>query len=211
MVWMASCVGPFANQIVIDAGQLRNRWVVGRSPGKGLYGIVQFPQHGSAMIFAYQALYPEKRREPCAARYRRNLVQAGARVDDHMPGGQFDAVAAVAVLNDELSAVVLRRFAEEQGRRDIAAHALRRAGYREDGIVDMVAVGAPARVAVEARRQNAQGKRGRNESGILSQGVQYEIAHLPGQRVIQGQLLIALGLDRHMSGRKAPVGPVGLL
>src|SRR5690606_11876049 len=56
-----SCVRPLADQVVIDPCQTGQRRVTRVAFGHALYGVIQFKQHGTTVIFAYQALYPEKR------------------------------------------------------------------------------------------------------------------------------------------------------
>ena len=51
-------------------------------------------------------------------------MQAGGGIEDHVSGGQFDALRAIGIFDDEFAAFVFIGIGEEQCGGDIGANAL---------------------------------------------------------------------------------------
>ncbi|VXB06048.1 hypothetical protein PSEUDO8BK_10390 [Pseudomonas sp. 8BK] len=205
-----SCIGPLAQQVVINPGQTGQFGALRHLKGQRLYCPIQLQQQAALGVIAHQALNPEERRIARATGYRVDAVQAAAGIQHQMPGRQLDAVTAVAVLDHQLTTVVLIRITEEQGGRQVAAHPMRRARHAENRVIDMVTVGATIAVAVEARWQHLQRQGGRDELRVVAQALHDKVADLHYQRVILRQLLVGLSLERLVTCCQPAILPAGL-
>src|SRR5690606_14855783 len=116
--------------------------------------------------------------------------------------------AAELALDDQFAAVVFVRFAQEQRCGEVPTDADRRTREREDRVVDMVAVGAGAGIAVEARRQDLQRQSRGDEAADRAQAFEDGIADLQRQRIVLGQLLIRLYAGSDVARGVAAVLPV---
>src|SRR3990167_7739530 len=87
---------------------------------------------------------------------------------------------------------------------------MRRARHTENRIVDVVAIGATTGIAVKAWWQHFQRQSSRDKLRMVAQALHNKIANLYRQRVILGQLLISLGLDRLMARCQPTILPTGL-
>ena len=70
---------------------------------------------------------------------RLDAVERGRRVEDHVAGGQLDLMLAIAVLDDQLAAVIVVGLGQEERRRQVGPDPPAAIGQEADGIVDMVA------------------------------------------------------------------------
>src|SRR5262249_54237798 len=86
-------------------------------------------------------------------------MEAGGGVENQMARWQFDVVQAVSVFDRQFAAVVFFRRREKQRRRQICAHAMRRAGNLTNGVVDVCAERLSALIAVEERRKDLRWSR----------------------------------------------------
>ncbi|MPN41498.1 hypothetical protein SDC9_189050 [bioreactor metagenome] len=152
---------------------------------------------------------PEERGIARAARHGVDSVQAGAGVDDGVAGGQLHALLAECVFHDQLAAFVFVGIAEEHRGGDIGSDLDGRARNGEEGVVDMVAIGTSALIAIEARWQDLERQGCRHEQRVAAQPVQDQIAYLLAGLAVQRQLQIALDLRGHMTGRGLAVLPAG--
>ncbi len=139
------------------------------------------------------------------------MVQAGRGIQNHVPGGQLDAVRAVGILDHQFAAVVFVGRGEKQRRRKIGADPVRRAGHLADGVVHVGAEGLAALIAIEKRRKHAQGQRGGDEERILPQRVQNHLAQLARRGRVLRQLHIVFHAGRLMAGGHPAVDPFGLI
>ena len=124
-----------------------------------LDGEIEIEQQRALLVAGDQALHPEHRRQPRAARHRRDAVQAGRGIEDHVAGRQLDRPVAGHVLDHQLAAVIAVGIGEEEGGGKIGADAP--AGrQRPPGIVDMGAEIVAGLVAAEHRRVDRLGQSG---------------------------------------------------
>ena len=131
-------LGPVADEVVVDAGQLDCLRIVTPEPlGKRLDCRVEIEDHAAGMSIADHALQPEEGRNPLSPRHRRHHVQAGRWIEHEIAGRQFDLMRAVEILDHELPAVIVLRLGQEQRRRQIGADAQAREAIAAHGIVDM--------------------------------------------------------------------------
>ena len=93
----------------------------------------------------------------------------------------------------------------------IGADAMPRAGDLPDGVVDVIAEGVPALIAIEQRRKDAQRQRCRHEQRIALQRRQDHVAELVRDGRTFGQLLVLLGARRLRAGGHFAVNPLGLV
>ena len=97
---------------------------------------------------------------------RTHVVQAARGIEDEVAGGQLHGVHAERVLDHELSSVVLVGLAEEERGGEVGAEAVRRPRHLAHRVVHVGAEGLPAFVAVEERREDAQGQGGGDEQRV---------------------------------------------
>ncbi|MCY1355465.1 hypothetical protein D9M69_418860 [compost metagenome] len=168
---------------------------------------VHLEQQRTLAVVAHHALDPEERRHPRAARDRRHVVDAGGRVQHHMPGRQLHALLAIGVLDHQFAAVVLVRLGQEQRCRQVAADTEAGAAQVADRVVDMVGKGVPALVAVEQRRIDLQRQRRREEQCVVAQRILDQVANLARRGRAFGQLQVALGQRRLVARGFIAVGP----
>ena len=138
-------------------------------------------------------------------------MQAGARVNDGVAGGQLHALVAKGVFNDQLAALVFVGVAKKDGGRDIAAQFAGRAGQGKQRVVNVVAIGAAAFVAVKARGQHFERQGGRQVQRVVRQFVQKKFAQRFGGFAGQRQLQVVLNLGGQLAGGGAAIFPGGLL
>ena len=85
-----SYLGPVADEVVIDAGELDDFRIVAAEPrDKSLNRGVEIEYHAARMGVADHALQPEERSNAHAARDRRDRVQAGCRIKHQCPAGSL--------------------------------------------------------------------------------------------------------------------------
>ncbi|SOZ15614.1 hypothetical protein CBM2609_A70016 [Cupriavidus taiwanensis] len=193
---------------MIDAGQADHRFVRLAEFLRHLADApVELEQHRALAVVAHHALDPEERRHPRPARDWCHMVDAGGRVQHHVPGRQFHALLPVGVLDHQFAAVVVFRLGQEQRRRQVAADAEAGAAQVADRVVDMVGKGMPALIAVEQRRINLQRQCRREEQCMVAQRVLDQVADLPRRRRALGQLQVALGQCRLVARGFVAVGP----
>ncbi|MNT17760.1 hypothetical protein D3C72_1529350 [compost metagenome] len=137
-------------------------------------------------------------------------MQAGGRVQDHVAGRQLDAVQAVGVFRHQLAALVLVRIAEKQRARHVGAHVLAGERVAADGIVDVIAVGHAALVAVEHRRHGDLGQRRRHEQRIARQRALYQRRQFARGLALRRQLQIVFDVERLVAGGGTAVLPLGI-
>ena len=125
-----------------------------------------------------------------------------------MAGGQFDALRAVGIFDDEFAALVFVGIGEEQRGGDIGADALGAAGDLTDGVIDVSAERLAAGVAIEQRREDLQGERGRDEQGALAKRAEHEVAKLARGGRTFGQLDIVFGAGGLVAGGYAAIHPI---
>ena len=108
---------------------------------------------------------------------------------------ELDLMRAGAVLDHQLAAVVIGRFAEEQGRREVGADRARAVGQEADGVVDVIAKGMAVAsvVAVEQRREDRLRQGGRHEETIDFERAEDDRSRLLTAFAIGGDLAIAFG------------------
>jgi hypothetical protein len=109
----------------------------------------------------------------------------------------LDLVRPVAVFHDQFAAFVFVGVAEENSGGDIAADAPCPAHARIalERAIDVVAIGAATRVAVEQGRDHAVGQRSRDEHRVRLQRLGHLFTQVQSQGCAGLQLLI--GLDLH--------------
>src|SRR3954471_1556006 len=159
-----SYLGPVTNEIVIDAAQFDRFGVVApETLYQRLNRVVEVKDHAARPFVADHALQPEKRRHTGAARDRCHHVQTRSRIKYQVPGGQFDLVRAVIILNDQLGAIIFIRFGEKQRHRHVGTNA--QAGHRiaAHRVVYMNSKVMAGSVAVEQGREDMQRNGGRNK------------------------------------------------
>ncbi len=77
------------------------------------------------------------------------MMQTTGRIENQMTRGQLHLVYTEGVFNNQLAAVVLSRWIQEERGRKIRAHPMRSSGYLSNRIVDMIAKRLTALVTVE--------------------------------------------------------------
>src|SRR5436190_21360190 len=77
---------PAAQQVVVDAGELQHRRVLGLGWINPLDGSVEIEQQGALAVVSHHALDPEEGRDSDAARYWRHMMQAGRWIENHVSG-----------------------------------------------------------------------------------------------------------------------------
>ena len=82
---------------------------------KKLAAYPEVVQQAALFVAAHHALDPEEAGEAVAAGDRGDFVDAGARVEHGVPGGQLDAAGAIGVLYQQLAALVFVRVGQEDG------------------------------------------------------------------------------------------------
>src|SRR4051812_2442036 len=133
----SSCVGPAADQIVIKPRQRHDLLAVADATAQALDGIVEFEQHGARGFVADHTLNPEEGGPAAAAGHRRDVMAAGGGIDDQIARRQLDFVTAERVFDHQFATVIIIRIGQEQGRRQVSAHADRLAGalHETDGVI----------------------------------------------------------------------------
>ena len=138
---------------MINSGQLDGaffcRVLVWQFAVEALDGEIEIEKKSSLLVAADHALQPKKRTHARASRHRRDVMQAGRGVKNHVASGQLDALHAVGVFHAEFAAVILVWLREKEGRGEIRADALGLAGKLPDGIVHVRPKRLPARVSVK--------------------------------------------------------------
>jgi hypothetical protein len=120
-------------------------------------------------------------------------------------------VGAVGVVDHQLAAVVLLGAAQEEGRRQIGAHAEGAARQLPDGIVHVRSERHAGLVAVEQRWEDPQRQGGGHEErGALERGHD-DLAQLARLRGALRHLEVVLGPGREVAGGGAAVHPLGVL
>jgi len=200
---------------VVDCGELDGGLGCGGAFGEFaiefLDAEVEVEEDGAAGVVADHALDPEERAEAGAAGDGPDVVEAGGGVEDHVAGGELDALDAVGVLHAELAAVVLLRCGEKQRGGDVGADAVRGAGDLADGVIDMGAEGLAAGVAVEQGREYFEREGCGDEEGVVAEGFEDHLAHLTGGGVILGDLHVVLCPCGLMAGGDAAIDPFGFV
>ena len=79
-----------------------------------LNGLIQVKQDTALGIVTHQALQPEKRSNARAACHCRDFMQAGGGIQDHVSGGQFNALCTIGILNNQLTTVIFIRVGKKQ-------------------------------------------------------------------------------------------------
>src|SRR5215213_69678 len=115
---------------------------------------------------------------------------------------------AVRVFYHQLSAVVLIGLTEEQRRRKIRAHAMRRSRYLPNRVIDVVTKRLPALVTIEQGRKNLERQRGRHKQRIPFEGNKNRVAKLFCVFVIFRQLQVVFSARRLMTSRGPTVNPI---
>jgi hypothetical protein len=142
-----------------------------------------------------------------AARHRLDPVQARRGIKHHVAGWQLHAMDAVAVLDHQLTPVVIFGIVQKQRRRQIGADAMRRARHRADRVVDVITEGLAALIAVEQGRKYLERQSRRQKQRIAFEGRHDQSTHLAGCRIAFRHLHIVLGPGRLMTGRDAAIDP----
>src|SRR5450755_403738 len=135
-----SGITPLAQQVVIAADEELAGRLVGTGLAEPLDRRVHVEQQGPLCIVADEALHPEHASQPYAARDRRDLMQAGGGIDDHVAGGKLDAVRAEVTDDPQLAAIVVGGVAEEERGRDVGAQLAARGRIDSHRAVDMRAI-----------------------------------------------------------------------
>jgi hypothetical protein len=172
---------------------------------------VEVEQQRAPGVVADQALRPEERSNPRPARDRRDIVQAGAGIDDHVAGRELHRMLAVGVLDGELAAVVVLRRGDEERGRDVSADLQRGVEIAADGVVDMRAEGHTGVIAVEQRREDLLRQHSGYEQGIAAKRLDHHVPELARFGRGLRKLEIVFHLRRLMSGGDAAVDPGRLL
>ena len=128
-----------------------------------LNALVQIKKQAALLGGFDEALRPEKRGIAGALSDGVDAVQAGAGVDDGIARSQLDALLAEGVLHNQLATCVLLGVAEKDGGGNIGSDLDGGARNAEEGVVDMVSVGATAFIPVKARRQDLERQGRRHE------------------------------------------------
>ncbi|MOA21363.1 hypothetical protein D3C78_1418520 [compost metagenome] len=81
-------------------------------------------------------------------------MQAGARVQHHVPRGQLHRARSVGVIDDEFAAVIGIRFREKQRGGQVRAHALGGTRDAPHRVVHVVAKGLAAFITVKQGRED---------------------------------------------------------
>ncbi len=196
---------------MIDRGERDNALVVGVIAREPPDRHVEVEEERALGVVPNEALRPEERGDARAARDRRDIVQAGAGIDDHVAGGQLHLVAAVGVLDHELAAVVILGRGDEQRRRHVGADLQRCVEIAADRVVDVRAEGHAGVVAVEQRWKYLLGQHRREEQRVAAECLHHDVAELAGFRRGLGQLQVVLHLHRLVPGGDTAVDPTGLL
>ncbi len=82
------------------------------------------------------------------------------------------------------------------------------AGDLADGVIHVSAEGLAAGVAIEQRREDLQGERGRNEQGTLAKCAEHEVAKLARGGRTFGQLDVVFGAGGLMAGGYPAIHPI---
>ncbi len=195
---------------MIDVRQpeyVRLRGLVG--PRQALDRGVELEQQAAVAILAHQALDPGEGCQALAARYRRHVMDAGARIEDGIARRQLDRARAEQILDDEFAAIVAVGIAQHQGERQIGADPLAGPLDRADRTVEMRAVVPAAGITVEQRRQDRLRQCRRQEHRIALQPVGDEAAEPHRHRILPMELAVLLDRRGQMPRRRAPIGPSG--
>ena len=97
-------------------------------------------------------------------------------VEHGVAGAALDAEALASEFGDQFAALVVLGLVQEQGAAEVGAQAQPRPGA--DALVDMVAIGLAAGIAVEGRRPDLLGQRGAEEQQMALQRAQQQLLQL---------------------------------
>jgi hypothetical protein len=77
-------------------------------------GHIKLEEQSAVALIPNHTLYPEDRREPGAARHRRNMMQAGRWIGHHLASGSLDGMCPVQIVDDEFAAIVFVWLAQKE-------------------------------------------------------------------------------------------------
>src|SRR3546814_11864387 len=106
-----------------------------------------------------QALHPKEGGEPGAAGHRLDTVKAARRIEDRVAGRQRDTMLAIGIADGQPPALIIAGIVEEEGAGQVGTQMLV-PGQLHHRAVDVKAIFAAARIAVDARRQYLSRYRG---------------------------------------------------
>ena len=170
---------------------------------------VHLEQQRAMRVAAHHALQPEERTHARTAHNRCHAVQAAAGVEHHVARRKLDAMFAEGVVDHEFAAVVVFGLRQEQRAGEVAADAESGAAQMAHGVVNVVAEGLAARIAVEQRRIHLERQRSGKEQRIGGQRILNQGTDLARSRRALGQLHVAFDLARLRTGSDLAVHPLG--
>src|SRR5882757_10308122 len=135
-------------------------------------------------------------------------MQTRGRIDHHVSQRQLRFMNAVGVLDDQVATVIVFGRSQKEGRREVAAHAVRASLYMTDRVVYMRAKGLPTAITVEERWEDLHGQSGRDEERILAKRGEDHVTDLHCRGMALGDLQIIFGLGRLMAGSHAAIYPL---
>src|SRR3546814_3860973 len=121
-------------------------------PYTTLFRSIHFEQQPPRVVVANQALHPKEGGEPGAAGHRLDTVKAARRIEDRVAGRQRDTMLAIGIADGQPPALIIAGIVEEEGAGQVGTQMLV-PGQLHHRAVDVKAIFAAARIAVEARRQ----------------------------------------------------------
>src|SRR3954454_1961863 len=169
---------------------------------------IQIEQQRALPVITDHALDPEERGIASTAGYRCDVVKAGGRVQNHMPGRQFHRMRAIRVLNNQFSSVVLVWVREKQRGGKIGTNAMTRSWNLADGIVDVGSERVPSLIAIEQGREDDGGQGGRDEQRVPAQGAEDQFPQFLRRGMSFGYLKIIFSPSRLMTCRHSAIHPL---
>jgi hypothetical protein len=106
-------ISPASQEIVIDARQLQDRYVVWTVCAEALNREIEIEKKRALPVVAHHALNPEERRHARSSRDRSHVVQAARGIQDHVAGRELHRLHAERVFDHQLAAVIFGRIGEE--------------------------------------------------------------------------------------------------
>jgi hypothetical protein len=162
---------------------------------------VKIEQQRSLSIVSDQTLDPEERRDASTTGHGPDVVQARRRIEDKVPCRELDRVSSVGVVDQQFSAVVLFRCAQEQRGKEIRANPMAGIADLPDGVVHVTAKRLTAFVSIEQRWKDSVGQGRCDEQRMMLQRRQDDVADRLGQRMRLRELQVVFDAGGLVAGR----------